>query len=51
MYVLCAGYEDTSRDGGVCIELSVTGTVKSEDDGDAVKAGTRVAREVRDPLL
>lgn len=47
MYVLCAGYEDTSRANGVCIELSATGTVKGDDDGDGVKAGTRVAREVR----
>lgn len=47
MYVLCACYEDTARGQGVCIELSVIGPVKPGDDGDAVKAAIRVAKDVR----
>lgn len=47
MYVLCAGYHSSTAKDGICIELSVTGAVKKEDGGDAGKAGTRVAREVR----
>lgn len=46
MFVLCAGYEDKIRGRGVCIELSVTGEVLAEDDGDAVKAAMRVAGDV-----
>ena len=47
MYLLCAGYEATLPAKGVCIELSVTGVVTPEDDGDGTKAGTRVAGKVR----
>lgn len=46
MYLLCAGYEMSPPEKGVCIELSVTSTVEDEDDRDAVKAGTRVAGKV-----
>ncbi|CAN0237071.1 unnamed protein product [Ascophyllum nodosum] len=46
MYLLCAGYEATLPAKGVCIELSVTGVVTPEDDGDGTKAGTRVAGKV-----
>lgn len=46
MFVLCAGYEASPPGSGVCIELSVTGMVRTEDGGDGQKAGARVAREV-----
>ena len=45
--MLCAGYKSTSGKSGVCMELMVTGAVKTEDGGDGRKAGERVAHEVR----